>query len=525
MIHGKNRLGFDLSSLSGKFFRAFNPATLQELPEEYSIASDSEIERAMDKARNAYLDYRNLTGKVRAGFLDAIADEIMALGDLLVKQACAETGLPEARIIGERGRTVNQLRMFSELLREGSWTEASIDTAIPGRLPVPKPDLRLLLRPIGPVVVFSASNFPLAYSTAGGDTASALAAGNPVIVKAHPSHPGTNLLIGEAINNAAIKTGMPDGVFSTLYSTGYELGLALVKHPVTKAVGFTGSFSGGMALYRAAMEREEPIPVFAEMGSVNPVILLPEKIRTDAGSLAKTMAISVTTGAGQFCTNPGLMAAIEGNDLNRFIKLFSDEIDAVNSQTMLNKGIWDSYNSNRSKVLGAKGVELVAGHRADSEVAQGRPAIAVVNYSDFAANRNLHEEVFGPFSLLVKCKNRSELEGFAQLIKGQLTVSLFAEGNDFDEYSTLFGLVEDKAGRLIINGPPTGVEVCPSIQHGGPFPSTTDSRFTSVGTGAIRRFVRPVAYQNVPQHLLPDELKDANPLKIWRRYNGKIGRE
>jgi 2,5-dioxopentanoate dehydrogenase len=524
MIHGKNRIGFDLSSTSGKIFQAFNPATLLELPEKYAIADDSEIQKAMEKAWQAYHIYKNLKGNKKASFLEAIADEIMALGDELVKQACAETGLPEARIISERGRTVFQLRMFSELLKEGSWVEASIDTALPDRQSLPKPDLRLMLRPIGPVVVFSASNFPLAYSTAGGDTASALAAGNPVIVKAHPSHPGTNLLVGEAINAAALKTGMPDGIFSTLYSNDYELGLALVKHPRTKAVGFTGSFNGGMALYKLAMEREEPIPVFAEMGSVNPVILLPEKLKTDAHTLAKTMSVSVTNGAGQFCTNPGLMAAIDGNELENFVKLFVDEINIVHPQTMLNRGIWELYNKNRAKALDAKGVELIAGFKYDNFANQGRPAIAVVKFDDFAANPNLHEEVFGPFSLLVKCNNKSELESFAQFIKGQLTASVFAAGKDFDEYLNLFNLLQEKAGRFIINGPPTGVEVCPSINHGGPFPASTDSRFTSVGPNAIRRFVRPIAYQNVPQNLLPDELKDGNPLNIWRKLNGEMGK-
>ena len=348
-IHGKNRIGYELSSMSDKSYKSYDPVTLKELPELYSVATNEEINLAMNKAMDSFKIYKNTNGKTKARFLNCIAEEIEILRDKIIEQACKETGLPEGRIKSELERTQNQLKMFASLVSEGSWVEASIDTSMPDRQPVPKPDIRKMLRPIGPVVVFSASNFPLAFSTAGGDTSSALAGGHPVIVKAHPSHPGTNLLVAEAINLAAIKTGMPDGVFSTLYSDNNELGLSLVKHPFTKAVGFTGSLKGGMALIKAASERNEPIPVFTEMGSVNPVILLTGKLSKDGESVAKVLATSVSAGAGQFCTNPGLMATINGSWFESFISSLAREIEVVYPQTMLNKNIWETYIVKRNK--------------------------------------------------------------------------------------------------------------------------------------------------------------------------------
>ena len=523
MIHGKNRIGFSLSSEGSKTFKAFNPSTLQELDESFFSATENEIELAMQKAWNAYTIYKHFSGKHKAAFLDAIADEIMNLGNALIERVAAESGLTEARIISERGRTIWQLQIYSRLLQEGSWVDATIDNAIPNREPLPKPDIRKMLRPVGPVVVFSASNFPLAYSTVGGDTASALAAGNPVIVKAHASHPGTNLLMAEAINAAAIKTGMPDGIFSTLYDGGFEVGISLVKHPLTKSVGFTGSFTGGMALYNAAREREEPIPVFAEMGSLNPIILLPEKLKNDYTEIGKILAGSVTNGMGQFCTKPGLIAAIGDNGFDNFVQLLSSEIQKVNPTPLINKNIWESFHQKRSKVLQEKGVSLVAETIDENTKLKGRPTLAIVDFETYNKNPFLSEEVFGPFSLIIKCKDMNELESFSISLKGQLTVSIFATEKEWLENTNLVHILEEKAGRIIFNGPPTGVEVCSSIIHGGPFPASTDGRFTSVGPEAIKRFVRPVAFQNAPQHLLPDELKEGNPLKIWRKVDGQFG--
>lgn len=526
MIHGKNRIGNDLSALGNKKFKAFNPTTGEELLEEFFVATSEEVDLAMGKARSAFDEYATLSGKTRALFLQAIAEEIMALGDELIKTAVSETGLPEGRITGERGRTVGQINMFANLIRGGSWVNASLDAAMPDRLPAPKPDVRRMLRPVGPVVVFSASNFPLAFSTAGGDTISALAAGNPVIVKAHPSHPATNLLVGEAIYHAAMRTGMPDGVFSTLYSNTYELGLSLVKHPFTKSVAFTGSYFGGMALYKAAQEREDPIPVFAEMGCVNPVILLPGKLQQEAATVAKTLAASITTGAGQFCTNPGLMTSVKGEPLDNFLSALSSEIESIAGQTMLNANIWNNFNKKRNDALSEKGVKPIsATAKVENNKLKAFPAVATVSYSGYRKSPNLQNEIFGPFSLVVICQNKGELRDFSTRLKGQLTISVFADKSDLTSNRGLFRILEQKAGRLIINGAPTGVEVCPSMQHGGPFPASTDVRFTSVGTEAIKRFVRPVAFQNFPDELLPEELRSSNPLQIWREINGELTRK
>lgn len=522
IIHGKNRIGFSLSEGTGNVFQSFNPATGETLSVRFYIAGKEDVEAAMEKAVYAAGIYKEISPDNKSAFLKAIGDEIMALDNELIKIAVQETGLPEARIIGERGRTVNQINMFAQLLEEGSWAETVIETAQPERTPVPKPDIRKMLKGVGPVVVFSASNFPLAFSTAGGDTISALAAGNPVIVKAHPSHPATNLLVGEAINEAAKKTGMPDGIFSTLYSNNFEVGLSLVNHPETKSVAFTGSFSGGMALYKAAMQRDEPIPVFAEMGSVNPVIILPEALQRNHGKLAKTLSASIALGAGQFCTNPGLIVTTESNSLVKFMDELVSEVAQVKSQTMLNTQIRENFNKKKLDTLKEKGVELFAESQTETNDGKALPAIARVSFEDFKMNKNLNKEVFGPFSLLVICKNVEDIEKFAGFIEGQLTFSVFGEKDELPGYKNLFTLLASKCGRLIFNGPPTGVEVCHAMNHGGPFPATTDSRFTSVGTAAIKRFARPVAYQDCPETLLPEELQDKNPLNIWRWVNGNL---
>jgi 2,5-dioxopentanoate dehydrogenase len=484
----------------------------------YTDATLSQVDQALKEAQVAFLSYKNTDGKKKATFLRAIADEIEAL-DQLVATAMKETNLPEARIINERGRTTGHCRMFADLLDEGSWVEARIDHAMPDRTPAPRPDLRKMSVAIGPVVVFGAANFPLAYSTAGGDTASALAAGCPVIVKAHPAHAETSELIAKAIHTAVAKTGMPKGVFQHVHGVSFEVGKALVQHPFTKAVGFTGSLAGGKALFDLANQRPEPIPVFAEMSSINPVILLPETLTKDAEKTAATLAGSITLGVGQFCTNPGLIIAIENEGLERFIKTLSSEINKVVPGTMLHQGIADNYAKRLTQTLAQKGITVEGQSGAESSAAQGRPVVASVQASEFLKNASLAEEVFGPFSLIIRCKNMDELHTVISHAHGQLTASLIGEEQELVKHKNLLNTIIEKAGRLIINGVPTGVEVNASMQHGGPFPSTTDSRFTSVGTDAIKRFVRPVAFQNFPDSLLPAELKESNPLNIWRLVN------
>ena len=521
-IHGQNIIGFKNSSESSESFRAFNPETGQALETEFFKATKSELEEAMAKAVEAFKKFKNMDWSKRAAFLRAIADEMEALGDTLVERASAETGLPAARIIGERGRTTGQLRMFADHIEEGAWVEATIDTAIPDRSPVPKPDLRKMMVPLGPVVVFGASNFPLAYSVAGGDTAAALAAGCPVLVKAHPGHPGTSSLVGQAIVRAAKDTGMPDGVFSLLYDGGFEVGEALVGHPSTAAVGFTGSLTGGRALYDIAARRKNPIPVFAEMGSTNPSILLPEALNSRVDQVATDYAGSITLGVGQFCTNPGLILGIKSSGLDNFINLLGEKIVESQPGTMLHAGISSAYAEKKSTMVGNDGVVLVSEASVSGEATQGRPAVAKASGRAFIDNPALHEEVFGPFSLVIECADEAELAQAIAKLNGQLTATLIADEADLKDSELIVNALREKTGRLIFNGVPTGVEVCPSMQHGGPYPATTDSRFTAVGIHSIRRFIRPLSFQNAPQALLPDALKDGNPLGIWRLVDGEF---
>lgn len=486
----------------------------------YKDATPQQVDQALKEAQVAFLSYKNISGKKKAAFLRAIAEEIEGLGQQLVTTAMEETALPEARIVGERGRTTGHLRMFANLVEEGSWVEARIDTAIPDRAPLPKPDIRKFSVPLGPIIVFGAANFPLAYSTAGGDTASALAAGCPVIVKAHPAHAGTSELVAGAINKALEKSGLPKGVFQHLHGAGFEVGRALITHPLAKGVGFTGSFAGGKALFDLAHARPEPIPVFAEMSSTNPVILLPDTLKRDARATAAKLAASITLGVGQFCTNPGLLVAVDGDGLNELAGTLAEEIVKVSPGTMLHQGIADNYHKRLEATLAQKGVKVEAKSQTGSEK-QGQPVVASVQAADFLKNPTLAEEVFGPFSLIVRCKDINELSTAINHMHGQLTVTLIGDEGELERHPNLLNVLKEKAGRLVINGVPTGVEVCPSMQHGGPFPSTTDSRFTSVGSDAIKRFVRPVAFQNFPESLLPDELKMSNPLGIWRYFNSE----
>lgn len=517
----ENIIGYIATSSGDQKYCAINPANQDVLPGDFVAATLDEVAMATEKAHEAWKIYRHTSGAEKASFLRAIADEIEALGDTLVNRVMEESGLPQGRVVGERGRTCGQLRLFASLVEEGSWVNAIVDNAQPERQPLPKSDIRNMLQAVGPVVVFTASNFPLAFSTAGGDTASALASGCPVIVKAHESHPGTNALISEAIQQAAIKTGMPDGVFSSLNAVGYQVGTALVKNPLVKSVAFTGSNAGGMALYKIAQEREEPIPVFAEMGSVNPIFILPEKQQSQNEALASQIAGSVNLGAGQFCTNPGLVVVLENEDTASFMGHLKTAFEQLISQTMLNQGIFQNYERLKSNCLGVDDItpEFVQAGAGEKDW-KARPAVASVQAAAFLENPSMQEEIFGPFSLVVKCATEDEMLEVANSLHGQLTASLMGTDAELPNWNNLFDILQTKAGRVIFNGVPTGVEVCHAMQHGGPFPAATDSRFTSVGTGAIKRFARPIAFQDCPDALLPDALKADNPLNIWRLVDG-----
>jgi NADP-dependent aldehyde dehydrogenase len=480
-----------------------------------------EIDEILQKSWKAFMVYRKFPLKRRAEFMRAIAVELEALGDDVLKLGVEETNLPEARLRNERGRTIFQLNSYADACERGEWLEARIDTAIPDRNP-PKPDLRKMLVPLGPVVVYGASNFPFAYSTAGGDTACAFAAGCPVIIKAHSAHVRTSAMVATAIMKAAESCNMPDGIFAHVETKSHEIGKALIQHPHTKAVGFTGSFIGGKALYDWAHERKEPIPVFAEMGSINPVFLMPEKLKQSAADVAKLYAGSITLGVGQFCTNPGLLIGIESEGLQTFINVLGDEIKKVNPGTMLHPGIFKSYVENRANALAQEEVETVAVSEAEPQLNQGSPTVASASGQAFLNNPVLHREVFGPYSLVIRCKDTTEMLEVVRKLEGQLTSTLMATDNDISYHEELVDAVRDICGRYIINSVPTGVEVCLSMQHGGPYPATTDSRFTSVGADGIKRFARPVAFQNWPDKFLPDELKNNNPLGIWRTVNNEL---
>ncbi|WP_423146223.1 aldehyde dehydrogenase (NADP(+)) [Rubrolithibacter danxiaensis] len=520
-ITGKNCIGFNFSAAGKESFKAFSPAAASYSEEDFFYATEAEIAEILNLSERAFKIYRAKSGAEKASFLDAIADEIGALGDELIERCVSESALPAERITGERGRTVSQLKLFAQTLQEGSWVSARIDTAIPDRVP-PKPDLRRMSVPIGPVLVFGASNFPLAFSTAGGDTASALAAGCPVIIKAHPSHPGTNDLVSQAIIKAAKRTGMPEGVFGMFYADNNNT-INVVKNPVIKAIGFTGSRSGGMAIFKAAMERKDPIPVYAEMSSINPVVILPGCIKEKSEATASGLAASITLGVGQFCTNPGIVFLIKDELTNSFIQTLAGEIKAAPAGTMLNQSICSSYCSGTASFKKIKGVNFIAESEAEAnpERTQVSAALFTTDAALFIKNKALMEEVFGPSSLLVLCENYRQLEEAIQSLDGQLTATIHAGNEDLPNVGPLTDLLTDKAGRVLFGGFPTGVEVCPSQQHGGPFPATTDARTTSVGTAAIERFVRPVALQNFPDQLLPAELKDNNPLHIFRLVNSE----
>jgi 2,5-dioxopentanoate dehydrogenase len=487
----------------------------------FKDASISEINDVMSKAWSAFLQYRKYSLKRRAAFMHSIARALENSGDELIQTAMQETNLPEARLKNERTRTVFQLDSYADACERGDWLEARIDTANAERTP-PKPDLRKMLVPLGPVVVFGASNFPFAYSTAGGDTASALAAGCPVIVKAHPAHAKTSEAVAQLILKAAAENKMPEGVFAHVHGASVEVGKALVTHDNTRAVGFTGSYLGGKALFDWGNQRKLPIPVFAEMGSINPVFLFPGKLKEAAVEVAKMYAGSITLGVGQFCTNPGLIIGSDGNDLQQFIQILGEEIAKVAPGTMLHPGIAKGYKENREKALSQKEVDTVAVSSTAAGDNQGLPTVASASGQAFLNNPVLHQEVFGPYSIVVRCKDMEEMKQVANHLEGQLTATLMATEADLREHGAVAEAVQDICGRFIINGVPTGVEVCLAMHHGGPFPATTDSRYTSVGGDAIKRFARPLSYQGWPESFLPDELKNSNPLGIWRTVNNEL---
>jgi len=520
-ITGRSIIGFARGERSAVTFHAFDPATGNEIQPGFHSASLDELNIAAALAENARIAYGNIPGQSRAKFLRRIADNVESLGDVLIKRASLETSLPNARFVGERARTCGQLRMFADLLDDGSWVDARIDHAMPVREPVAKPDIRSMLRPIGPVAVFCASNFPLAYSVAGGDTASALAAGCPVIVIAHTAHPGTAELVGLAVSAAVRECSMPEGVFSLLFSASYEIGQALVNHPAIKAVGFTGSRRGGRALMDIAAARNEPIPVYAEMSSVNPTFFLPGSIKNRGETLAAGLHASVTGGVGQFCTKPGLVFLGQSNETAEFVSNFKSQISDTAPAPLLTGGIQKSYNdANELRRDDAHGVS--ANHETDLAGFAVNPSVFETTTDAFLKNPGLSDEIFGPTTLLITAETKTELLEIARSLEGQLTASVHGDDTDVVEYADLIAILETKVGRLIFNGFSTGVEVCPAMVHGGPYPATSDSRSTAVGSRAITRFARLVCFQNFPDSALPDELKEDNPLNILRMIGGKM---
>lgn len=520
-ILGHNYIGGQRSAQGSVIVNSVDATTGQALPYDFYQATAQEVDRAACAAAAAYPAYKALSAERRAAFLDAIADELDALDDQFVALVCRETALPAARIAGERGRTSGQMRLFATVLRRGDFYAARIDQALPERTPLPRPDVRQYRIGLGPVAVFGASNFPLAFSTAGGDTASALAAGCPVVFKAHSGHMATAEQVADAILRAAERTGMPRGVFNMIYGAG--VGEALVKHPSIQGVGFTGSLKGGRALCDMAAARPQPIPVFAEMSSINPVIILPQALQVRSATVARELAASVVQGCGQFCTNPGLVIGLRSPAFTAFIEQLAGQINEQPAQTMLNAGTLRSY---------AKGVSQLADHALVEHLAglaqQGAQAQPQVFKADvrllLEGDPVLQEEVFGPTTVVIEVQDAAQLDAAIQSLHGQLTATLIGEPEDLQQFGGLTPLLEQKVGRILINGYPTGVEVCDAMVHGGPYPATSDARGTSVGTLAIDRFLRPVCFQNYPDSLLPEPLKNANPLGIQRLVDGQTTR-
>jgi len=519
MVLGKNFVGFDYSAKGSVEFKTINPLTNIENSTVFIQATEDEINRSVVLAKEAFIKFQNISFKRRADFIDEIARQIQLIDIKLLECYISESGLSGERGRIELKRTLGQLNSFARMVRENDWLEASIDTADNDRIP-PKPDLRKMLVGIGPVVVFGASNFPLAYSTAGGDTVAAFASGCPVIVKAHPMHAGTGDMVAKAIITAAKITEMPEGIFSNLNSIDFEAGKQLVLHPEVKAVGFTGSISGGRSLFDLANSRPEPIPVFAEMGSVNPMIIFPDLLNENLEKWSTMIADSVMQSTGQFCTSPGLLFLIQNDDTEKFINLLSEKLLKKESTCMLHPAISEKFISNKERA------KMVADLRISEkegflQTNFARQTILTVSAKAFLENPVLHEEVFGPNIIVVICDSTKKLESCITELKGQLTGSIIGFVEKNEHYASILFTLQLRVGRLIFDGVPTGVEVCPSMHHGGPYPASTDSRFTAVGIDSVRRFARPVAFQNCPEELLPEALRNKNITNCYRRINGK----
>ncbi|MES2898091.1 MAG: aldehyde dehydrogenase (NADP(+)) [Pseudomonadota bacterium] len=501
--------------------RAYDPARKETMEPEFGLATGADVDAACELAAQAFDAYRSTAPQQRALFLETIADNIIALGATLIERAGLESGLPQARLEGERMRTANQLRLFARVVRDGYFHGATLDSALPERAP-PRPDLRLRKVALGPVVVFGASNFPLAFSVAGGDTASALAAGCPVIVKAHGAHLGTSELVGKAVQQAAASCGMPEGVFSMLFGEGREIGQRLAAHPAVKAVGFTGSRQGGLALMRTAAQRAEPIPVYAEMSSINPVFMLPGALGAAGTALAQGFVDSLTLGVGQFCTNPGLVLGVQGEQFDSFVNAAAESLGSRPAGTMLTAGIHQAYLDGVQRMTGIGSVQLVAQGSQEGKGCAAQASLYRCSAETYLATPALGDEIFGPSALLIDCRDQAEMLRVAEHLEGQLTATVHAQAADRELAAALLPVLERKAGRILFNGFPTGVEVAHAMVHGGPFPATSDSRSTSVGATAIERFLRPVCYQNLPPDLLPDVLAEHNPLNLARLVDGKM---
>lgn len=508
-------------------FYATNPATSETLEPAFCEATPAHADEALRAADGAFDALRTSTPETRAQFLDALAHEILALGDALLERAHAETALPMARLTGERGRAMNQCKMFASLLREGSWAQASIDRPQPDRQPVPKPDVRRVMLPVGPVVVFGASNFPFAIGVVGTDTICALAAGCPVVVKAHPAHPGTCELLAQAVFKALRTTKLPDACFSMLHGRGTEIGTELVKHPLTQAVAFTGSLRGGRALMDVAAARPHPIPFYGEMGSINPVFVLPGALKENRAKLAEAYVGSVTMGVGQFCTNPAIVLGLQGVELTGFVESAGEFAQKAPPQSMLHRGICESYEAGTAVWSTIKGLQL-AGQSAvesNSDATQAACRIYTTTLDVLESNAELRREVFGPCSIITQCPSMEEMLNFARNLEGQLTAAVHGTAEDLREYAPLIRVLERKVGRIIFNGFGTGIEPCPSMHHGGPYPAASHSFYTSIGTASIYRFVRPVCYQGFPDDCLPEALQNANPAGALRLVDGVYSRD
>ncbi len=527
ILTGKHLIGKSESAASDCSFSPVNPSLGSTLEPSYFEATENEIDAAVALAVSAFDAFRLLPAEARAVFLDAIADEILALGDELLQRASAETGHPLPRCASERDRAVLHTRQFAGLIREGSWVDARIDLPDSTRQPLPKPDVRSLMQPVGPVAIFGASNFPIAISVLGADTMSAFAAGCPVVIKAHPGHPGTCEIAARAIQRAAASTGMPEGIFSLLHGKSNEVGTRLVSHPGITAAAFTGSLAGGRALFLVANSRPSPIPFYAEMGSVNPVFILPGALEARASRIAEGFVAALTAGVGQFCTNPGLVVGLESEDWSGFSALAREKVTAFKPATMLHAGIHGAYQSGIDDLLKRESVELL-GHsaiEADPAKCEAAAYLFRTTQQGLLGDPTLFNELFGPVSTLVSCGSPAEMTAIAEKLEGSLSATIHGTEDDLADYRELVTVLQRKAGRLIFNGYPVGIEVCHSMHHGGPYPATTHGHFTSIGTRAVSRFVRPVCYQDWPDAMLPVELQNANPRGIMRLLNGERTRD